>query len=67
MGCPISDFFQLRLGVPPKLTPDAVNKGLRASKVLSKEGFELKPRDRSGALVAVLVLSLSKADGATEE
>ena len=41
MGYPVSDFFQLVLGVPPKLTPDAVNKGLRTSEVLSEEGFEL--------------------------
>ena len=67
MGCPISDFFQLILGVPPELTPDAVNEGLRASEVLLEEGLELWPRDWSGALVAALVLSLFEADGATEE
>ena len=67
MGCLIADFFQLILGVPPKLTPDAVNKGLRAPEVLSEEGLELWPRDRSGALVAALVLGPSEADGATEE
>ena len=67
MGCPISDFFQLILKVPPKLTPDAVNESLRASEVLSEEGLELWLRDRSGALVASLVLSESEADGATEE
>ena len=67
MECPVSGFFQLVLGVPPKLTPDAVNEGLRASEVLSEEGFELWPRDRSGALVAALVLCPSEADGATEE
>ena len=67
VGCPVSGFFQLVLGVPPKLTPDAVNKGLRASEVLSEEGLEFWPRDRSGAFVAALVLSLSEADGATEE
>ena len=67
MRCPVSDFFQLILGVSPKLTPDGVNEGLRASEVLSEEGLELWPCDRSGALVAALVLSPSKADGATEE
>ena len=67
MGCPISDFFQLILGVLPKLTPDAVNEGLKASEVLSEEGLELWPRDRSGALVATLVLGPSEADGTTEE
>ena len=67
MGCPILDFFQLILGVPPKLTPDAINKGLSAFEVLLEEGFELWPHDRSGALVATLVLSLSEADRATKE
>ena len=67
MGCPISDFFQLILEVPPKLTPDAVNEGLRASKVLFEEGLELWLRDWSGAFVAALVLSSSEANGATEE
>ena len=67
MGCPVSGFFQLVLGVPPKLTPDAVNEGLRASEVLLEKDFELCPRNRSGALVAALVLSPSEADGTTEE
>ena len=67
MRCPISDFFQLILGVLPKLTPDAVNEGLRASEVLMEEDLELWPRNWSGALVAALVLGPSEADGATEE
>ena len=67
VGCPISGFFQLVLGVPPKLTPDAVNKGLGTSEVLSEEGFELWPCNGSGALVAALVLGSSEADGTTEE
>ena len=65
--CPLSGLFQLVLGVPSKLTPDIVNKGLRIPEVLSEEGFELWPRDQSGALVAALVLSSSEADTATEE
>ena len=67
VGCPVSGFFQLVLGVLPKLTSDAVNKGLRASEVFSEEGLELGPRDRSDALVAALVLSISEADGTTEK
>ena len=67
MGCPILDFFQLILGVPPKLTPDAVNESLRASEVFLEESLELWPRDRSGAFVVTLVLSPSEADGATED
>ena len=41
VGCPVSGFFQLVLGVPPKLTPDAVNKGLGTSEVLLEEDLEL--------------------------
>ena len=67
MGCPVSGFFQLVLEVPPKLTSDAVNKGLKASEIFSEEGLELWPRDRSGALVAALVLSPSEANSTTEE
>ena len=67
MWCLVSGLFQLVLGVPSKLTPNVVDEGLRIPEVLSEEGFELWPRDRSGALVAALVLSPSEADGATEE
>ena len=67
VGCLISDFFQLILGVPPKLTPDAVNEGLRASEIFSKEGLELWPRDQSDALVVTLMLSPSEADRTTEK
>ena len=67
MGCPVSGLFSLVLRVPPKLTPDIVNKGLGASEVLTKKGFELRLLDRCDALVAALVLSLSEADGAMEE
>ena len=41
MGCLVSSFFQLVLGVPLKLTPDVVNKGLGTSEVLLEEGLEL--------------------------
>ena len=67
MGSPVSDFFPLVLGVLFKLTPDAVNKSMRAFEVLLEENFELWPQDRSGAFVAALVLSLFEADGITEE
>ena len=67
MGCTVSGFFQLVLGVSPKLTPNAVNKGLGTSEVLSKESLEFLPRDRSGAFVAVLVLSPSEANSTTEK
>ena len=67
VGCLVSDFFQLILGVPLKLTPDAVNEGLGASEILMEEGLKLWPRDGSGTLVAALVLCPSEADRATEE
>ena len=41
MECPISGFFQLVLGIPPKLTRDTVNEGLETSKILPEEDFEL--------------------------
>ena len=67
VGCPVLGFFQLVFGIPPKLTPDTVNKGLEAPEILPEEGLELWPRDRSSAFVTSLVLSLSEADGTTEE
>ena len=39
MGCPVSDFFQLVLGVPSKLTLDAVNKSLEAPEFFWKKAF----------------------------
>ena len=41
MGCPVLSFFQLVLGIPSKLIPDTVNKGLRAPEILPEEGLEL--------------------------
>ena len=41
MKCPVSDFFQLVLGVPPKLISDTVNKSLETPEILSEEDFEL--------------------------
>ena len=67
MECLVLDFFQLVLGILPKLTPDAINKSLGASKIFSEEGLEIWLCDESGAFVAALVLNLSEADGTTEE
>ena len=67
VGCPVSDFFQLILGIPPKLTPDAVNESLGAAEILTEEGLKLWPRDWSDALVTTLVLCPSEAGEATEE
>ena len=67
VGYPVSGFFQLVLGIPPKLTLDTVNGGLGAPQILSEEGFKLWPRDGSEAFVALLVLGLSEADGNTKE
>ena len=41
MGYPISGFFQLVLGVPPKPTLNAINKGLEVLEILLEEGLEL--------------------------
>ena len=41
MGCLVLGFFQLVLGVPPKLTLDIVNEGLGAPEIFLEEGLEL--------------------------
>ena len=67
VGGLVSSFFQLVLEVLFELSPDAINKCLEVSEVLSEKVVELRPRDRSFAFVAALVLGPSEADGATEE
>ena len=52
---------------PSKLTPDVINKGLKISEVFLEESFEVRPRDRSGVLLAALVLGSPEADSAIEE
>ena len=44
-----------------KLTPNIVNKGLKAFKVFTEEDFELRLYNKSDALVMVLVLRSFKA------
>lgn len=44
-----------------------MNKGLKSSKVLFEEGFEVRPPDKIGAFVTALVLSPFEADRAMEE
>ena len=51
------------LRVLSKLTVNAVNEGLRVFKVPSKENFKIRVCDRSGAIIAALILSLSETDG----
>ena len=63
----VLSLFQLVLEVPSKLAPDTIDKGLEVPKVLLEEVLELRPRNRSGAFVAALVLGPSEANGATEE
>lgn len=55
------------MGVFFKLALNTINKSLRVSKILLEENLKLWPYNRSGALVAVLVLGLFEADNATEE
>ena len=62
----IASSFQLVLGIPSKLTPDAINKSLEVLKVFSEEIFEVGLHDQSDVLVAALLLSLCEADNATE-
>ena len=63
----VSGFFKLILGVFPKLTPDIVNKSLKASEVPTEESFELRPNDRGGSLVTALEPSPFKIDMATKK
>ena len=67
VGGVVLSLFQLILGVPSKLAPNTIDKGLEVPKVLLEEVLELRPRDRSGAFVAALMLGSSEADGGTEE
>ena len=64
MWCPVSNLFQLVLGVPSKLILDIVNEDLRILEIFLEKDFEFWLHDWSGALVAALVLSLSEVDGA---
>ena len=63
----ILDLFQLVLEVSFKLTPDGINKSLKILKVFPEEGFEFWLRDWNSALMAVLMLSSSKAYDAMEK
>lgn len=67
MECSVLGLFKLVLGISPKLTPDVANVSLRASKVSTKEGIELRPYDRGSIFMVALVLSPSGANGATEK
>lgn len=67
MRCIILGFFQLVLGVFSKLFLYVIDKGLKFFKIILEESFEVIPCDWSGVFIAALVLSLSKADGATKE
>ena len=55
------------LGIIFKLTPNAINKSLGISKIFLEESLKVGPRDRSGALVAALMLGSSEANSATKE
>ena len=50
-----------------KLTPNAINKGLKTFEVLLEENFKIRPHNRSGVFVAVFVLSPPNTNEATEE
>ena len=65
--CLVSGLFKLVLRVFFKLTPDIFNKGLRISKVFSEKGFKFGLFDMSGALMVILMLSLSEANSAMKK
>ena len=67
MGGVISNIFQFVLGVPSKLTLDAINKGLGVSEVFLEESFGIRLHDWSGAVMAVLVLGPSEANNITKK
>lgn len=56
MQCLTSGFFQLVLWVLPKLASDIIIKGLKVSEIFLKKDFNIRPHDKSGVLVAVLML-----------
>ena len=66
MRCLVLGFFQLILGVLPKLILEVVNEGLKTSKIFLKESFKLKLYDKSGAFMVALMLSSSEIDGTIE-
>lgn len=65
--CQTLDLFQLILGISSKFTPDTINEGLKTPKIPMEEDLELKARNKSGALIIVLVLSSSETNKATEK
>ena len=52
------------LGVPSKLSPDAINESLGVPKVSLEEDFKARLCNKSGVFMTVLMRSLSKADSA---
>lgn len=54
------------VGIFSKFIPDIVNKDIKISNVLSKQGFEVRPCDKSGVFLAMLVLILLETKGTTE-
>ena len=66
MRCQVLDFFQLILGVTPKLILDIVNQGLETTKVLYEEDFEVGLYNRNVVFVVAFVLSLSESNSTVE-
>ena len=67
VGGVILSFFQLVLAVSFKLIPDAINKGLKVSKVFLKENLEVRLCNQSGALMPLLMLGPSGIDTAIKK
>ena len=55
MRCPISGFFQLILGVFPKLIPNTVNESLGIPEVFFEEDFQAGLYNKSAIFVGLLI------------
>ena len=67
IGGVVLSLFYLVLGVPSKLVPDLIDKGLGVPKVFLKKGLKLWLYNWSGAFVTALMLGSFEAGGAAEE
>ena len=56
VGCPVEDFLLLVLGVPLKLSPIGVHKGLGVTQATAEECLEFVPCDRDGVSASCLRL-----------
>lgn len=55
------------MGVSSKLTPNSINEDLRVIKIFLEKNFEFRLYNKNGALVAMLIMDLTKTNSATKE